>query len=554
MRAAALLQLALMLALVAHSAGAVGTGAVSITNFSLAQSNVSANSTLSFVMRLQNSGALATSPINLTLSVAGAENSATTLYVAALVPGQSEVLFIFLRNQTGAAGAYTATARASYSFNGTRQLTNAVSASYNVSAQLSAYSLLPAPQQVVAPIPYISFTELPFFSSLQANRTVLPPQTLGIKNELSYEENISIMIPAIFSNILHFSETKTSIAPGQTALIGVSLSIPNTSAFTYSVPVSINVKSPAGVNVTGTEYFLYNVFSATQLSVLGQAWASYGNVTGTLAVFNPTGAQINNATLAKIIPPRVVTKASQIITFGREGSVSVNNGTATISWPIQSLPPGENIAFSFFLLNATDPGLLIQSQKILTVPSQPSPGSILKITKIEIPNFYTNSMHNVTVGLLYTGAAEQNVTLTLVSHAQIKVANPMQVVDAKPNMQFERNFSIAADNATGTFILTLNAATGGASINYTVPLVVLQAQAGTTSTLATTTAAQQQHGPGISTSSIEFAVAAIIGVILLLAVLSKLASLVSRAPSDRRQGETSDLKGLRERIRNSDKE
>lgn len=533
-------------------AAAAAPAGVSITEFFPAGGTVRVNSTLPFIISLQNNGTLAATPITVTLATAGATSHTTSVNAGALVPGQSEILFVFLANLTGFAGAYTATAQATYSFGGTQQLSNAVAATYNVSSQFSAYSLLPSPQQIASPIPYISFTEMPFLSSLQGNRTVLPAQTLAIKNELNSTENISITVPAMFSSILHFSQTQTSIAPGHVALIGVSVNIQDASVATYSIPVSINVNVHKGVvNVTGTEYFIYDVLSGTQLSVLSQASASLGNATVTLAVFNPLGADINNATLTQVIPPGVVSKTSRIIGFGGQSNVSEINGTARVSWPIQSLPSGKNIAFSYLLLNATDPGLLSQAQSILYVASKPAQNSILKITKIRIPTFYADSDHNITVDLLYTGTREQNVTLTLLPYTQINVPNAVQVVPGvMPNTQFERNFSLQVGNMTGTFLLTLDGATKGASINYSIPLVVLQSQA----VANVPNNGPQQNAQQISLATIEFAVAAIVGVVLLLMFVSKLIPVISRIPSLRRPKEASVLKRLRARIGSSDRE
>jgi hypothetical protein len=93
---------------------------------------------------------------------------------------------------------------------------------------------------------------------------------------------------------------------------------------------------------------------------------------------------------------------------------------------------------------------------------------------MRVPTFYVNITNNVTVDVLYTDSIPQPITIGLAYLPGITVYPSYVIRNATPNQVLHQSFAITSAN-TGTYLATLHISAGGASINSTIPIVVLPA-------------------------------------------------------------------------------
>lgn len=359
-----------------------------------------------------------------------------------------------------------------------------MNAAYTVTQQPApSQGAPPSPTSVITVIPKLQFTQVPFYSSLALGS--IEVTSLGLQDLANGNITVSLGVPLAFDNIFDVSAHSIYLVPSESVFVQLVFDSSHVSApGTYVVPLNVSVSAANSVTVGTTQYLTYIVSkNSSSVSMYSQIQTARSNATVTTSIIGARNHSLTNATLVTMLPLSVVSNASQIKTYGLPATITFGTGGPQINWLVPYLPPGKGITLSYTINNAQNVGLLSAVQTLLVVQSQPTPTSILKVVSIQTPTFYANTLNKVSVGVLYTGTTMQGVRFTLTTPGTATVLNPIQLVNASPNQLLQETFNIRTENATGTLLLNLGIEAQNASINYTLPVIVMQKFTPTTSTI-----------------------------------------------------------------------
>jgi hypothetical protein len=460
---------------------------IMITSFAVSANTFNVGDPLTFTANIMNDGELASGQIGMNIIVTGPQGITISEPASALSPGQSEGLTFMFSNLTAAPGTYTVGLSATFASSNMVVQSSIASVSYYVTPPpaTSHPSTPPPPSAVITIIPRLAFTQLPFYASLQLGG--ISVTSLGLQNVAAVPITAILSIPSEFSGIFGLSAYNVYLVPGESLSVQLvfnanNLKLPGT----YVVPVGINVSSQSGGFLNRTQYFTYVVSKTSyNASVYSQVQIAQSNATVTTTLVGARNTSLTNATLVTLLPIAVVSNSSQINTYGLPATITKNNGELQINWLVPYLPPGKGITLSYTIQNPADVGLLENVQTLLIVPSAPTSSSLLKVVSMQTPTFYTNSINQISVGVLYTGTMPHGVKFMLTTPGTATVLNSVQLVNATPKQLLQQTFDVRTNNMTGTLILELQIEAQNLSMNYTLPVLVLQkgGPASTTSTV-----------------------------------------------------------------------
>jgi hypothetical protein len=460
-----------------------------VSGFSVSPSSTSLGSPITFTVNVLNDGQLASGAIGFNIVITGPQSFTISEAVSALDPGQSEQLSFVLSNVATAAGVYSAEAYAAFISNGVPLQSNAESAAYSVIAPPivsppSPAPLPPPPSAVVTEIPQLLFTQLPFYSSLVLGSTSIT--SLGIKDIIDLPEYVNITIPKGYSSIFHLSAPNVYLVPSESLLVQLVFNSQSTQMpGTYVIPVNLSISGQGITPVNRTQYITYIVSKGSyNTSMYSSLFTSQNNVTDSISLVGASNSSLTNATLITYLPSAVVSNLSQITTYGAPATVTIVNGSPQINWLVPYLPPSKTVTLSYTISNPSSVGLLETVQNLLVETSKPSPASILRVLSIQAPTLYANTIGKITVSTLYTGSSQQFVTFTLATTGSATIQHSIQAVNASPNQLLEQTFYVRAGNTTGTLLFSLSIETPNASLEYSIPVLVLPVSAVPTSTIA----------------------------------------------------------------------
>ncbi len=499
---------------------------ITINDLSATSPNIGAPVT--FSMKLTNTGELASNDISLDFHIVGPASFNETESVAALSPGQSESVSVQLSNVTATAGSYVVTVNATYVEYGRTFSSPSNNTSYTVLSTLisgggapestSAGGTSPSggsPSATAVAAPFgVSFTEFPISSSVTSTATSL--LNLGFTSTASSPEFVFLTLPSLSARYLRIEASSLYLKPNEISSTSIAFN-PNANATpgTYVLPINVTVNAANGANSTKTEYMLFNVQNATNgATVLTQLLLTSNGASESLEINAPQNSSISNATLATILPQGIINNVSQVITSGLPARVQLD---PEIIWDIPYIRAGGNAYASFSITNPKSLTPLEHIQNVLTEPSSPQQGSVLRLLNMNVPAMYSNSTSQVSASFLYTGTREQAVRFYMVSQTKgVSIYNFTQVVNASPNQVLEQNFNIRPRDS-GTLLLTLDAFTPGANMSYAVPALVLPGQL----SLATI---MKNAEPGSTISDYLLAliiIGAVAGIIIVYVVIMK---------------------------------
>lgn len=486
---------------------------ITVQSFAVSPASVSLGSTLAFSANIINNGQLASGPISTSIVIAGPQSVTIHGSASALSPGQSEMLNFVLGNVTGAVGSYTAGFFATFTSGNAILLSNLKSTPYQVvqPPAPSQSSGPPPPSEAVATVPKLSFSEMPFYSSLTSGSSAI--SNFGFGDTSSDPITVNFSVPRAFSNILGLSTYKAYLLPGENLLLQLFFNSGSlVDSGTYVVPLNISVSSQNGAPVSRTQFLTYVVSkSSTNVSMYNQISTLNNTAVVTTTLVGAANTSLTNSTLVTRLPGSVVSDASQVKTYGLPATVTAVNSSfgmaasmqrekqhalflptgsgATpayilITWLVPYLPAGKSVTLSYTINNPRNIGLLPSVQNLLVVKSQPATSGVLKVVSIGAPTFYTDSVNKVTVGVLYTGTSLQDVKFTMTTTGTETVINPVQFVNASPNQLLQTTFNVRTGNTTGTDLFALSITALNATVNYTLPVFVMQKSASATTTIA----------------------------------------------------------------------
>ena len=458
---------------------------VVVTDFAVSPASVDVGSPITFTANIFNDGGLASGQIGVNIVISGPQSITISESASPLSPGQSELLSFILSNVTGAGGAYSADLFATFVASNTVMQSNTRSVTYSVTQPTASQGgPRPAPGAVVAVVPMLSFTQVPFYSSLTLGSTDIT--SIGLKNVADIPITANLSISPEFGTVFGLSAHSIYLVPGESVLVQLvfnanNLNLPGT----YVVPINISLSALNMIPVTRTQYLTYIVSrSVYNVSIYSQILLMQSNVSVTTTLVGARNISLTNASLVTMLPSSVVGNSSKIKTYGLPATITSSSSGPQINWLVPYLPAGKGVTFSYSISMPDNIGMLEYVQNLLIVPSVPPPTSILRVVSIQTPTFYANSVNRVTVGVLYTGTMPQSVKFALTTTGTAEVLNPVQIVNASPNQLLQQTFNVKTMNATGTLMLSLGIESRNASVNYTLPAIVLQSpQAAITTTI-----------------------------------------------------------------------
>lgn len=361
-----------------------------------------------------------------------------------------------------------------------------------------------------APNTTTSFSYLPVFATVPQGQSIVSQLTLEDTSPLP--EYVSLSVHG-FAYMLSLSTTGLALEPGQNTSINLLLSSNQSSApGTYYIPISITTTA-GNFSRTETKYITFIIQERDPNTALVSSIIDLINntqaATGTIEVKNPTGGTIGNLTFKTtvITPLSTVYNTSQIIVYGMDNNVSVENSSYVITWHISSIPAGGS-AYGYYNIN----NLAFAQMTEVFTPLILRANNNLKITNIGVPPFYTNSTDRVQLFVSYTGTAAQYVTLTLTALPNnLTIYNSTQRTFAQPGQLLNASFYVVIGRNTGTLVLNLSARTNGSNVSYTLPVAVLQKPALSTNIL--------QIGYLRGLNDVEYAAEAVIIAILTIVAL-----------------------------------
>ena len=541
-----------------------------LADLSVSPSQASVGLPLTFTMNLVNDGQLASGDIGLNIIINGPQYLDISEPASALSPSQSELVSFMISNDvTGISGSYSVSAYATFTSGGAVLQSNTGSASYYVAAPVTPPAPSQSSSQPVVSVPQLTLSSVPSYSSVQIGSSIL--SGMSIQNIVGVPETVILSIPQQFNNLFSLAAHSVYLMPNESLQVPMAFNANNTNQTgVYVIPVNISITALNGTPVTRTQYLTYVVQrSSYNVSLYNQISLSQGSATVTTTLVGARNSSLTNATLITTLPGAVVKDASQVRTYGLPATVTTFNGTnmsmepgglrkgrlatfaptgklsmpsyTIIRWLVPYLPQGKTVTMAYTISNPLNVGLLTSVQNLLVVQSQPAPASILRVVSIQTPTFYENSSNKVTVGVLYTGTEQQDVKFVLSTTGMASITNPVQIVNASPNQFIQKSFSIRTANLTGTLLFTLYISSENASLNYTLPVIVLQNNALPTTTM-----------PQIIPSNIPIGkYAPWIAGVALVCIIAFLIQGIRRRPRYQ-EGRAKELIRIREQIKRSD--
>jgi hypothetical protein len=499
--------------------------------------------------------------VSLNLDISGPVSSTLVYSESNALPGGLETVSITLpQNLTSKSGTYNIEAYFKYGFKGKTYYSAETSSKYTVR---SPVTVPPSPSGApissvvppIAPIPSLNFTSAPLYLTVPLGGSVTT--SLGMLNTGNLAETLSIGIPKQFASMLSLSSTTVTLAPHQSLSDSMYLHVNSTlPASTYVIPITINITSPSGLTSTYKEFITLEAVapvpgepsSTTQLYLENNTRTA----SGTAIITAPNDTPLINATVYTIIPAYATSNMKNINAYGIPNKITKTSSGYEIQWQISYLPAGESIYGYYGISSVTSPQALMATSQSVSFYSPSVQPKLLDVLSIGVPTFYSNSMNNVTVDVLYTGSKPQDVNLSLSGPVTQRIENPNIVINATPNQVMSAIFHMKTGNFTGTLLLYLHISTSGASLNYSLPALVMPLPVSTIKPPAQPTATIYGVFKGFisymnTNVYIVVYAAAIAAAIIALAVALKLSSgkNVSRYDEERAKG----LIELREHIK-----
>lgn len=445
-------------------------------------SSVVESSLQTIYINLTNTGNLTALNTSLNLNISGPVNLKLVYSEPNESPGSESISLTLPQNATSDLGTYNVRAYFTYEIYGKHYTSQSSLLTYTViSPNHSSSTPTGASISSIVPIsaiPSLNFTTVPLYLTiLQGGSTTA---SLGLLNTGNLTETLNLSIPKQFANILSISSTSVTLLPHQgidnNIYIHTNSTMPSS---VYIAPITINITSQSGTTSTYREFITFDV--AVQLpnqpSSISQLYLDNGTKTasGVASISAPANEPLINATVDTMIPLYATRNISDIYAYGIHNTVVKTASGYEIEWYVDYLPAGQSTYGYYKISNLTSQQLLMATTQSISFYSAPKLRTMLDILDIGVPIFYTNSINNITVDVLYTGSNPQLVNLSMSGPISGRIENPAIAVNASPNQVINTDFYIKTGNATGTMLLSLHISTPGSTLNYSIPALIMQA-------------------------------------------------------------------------------
>ena len=432
-------------------------------------------------IKYTNIGNLVALNASLNLRISGPINLTLNRSEGNIPPSSENISVTLPQNATSKLGSYTLEANLTYSLRGKE---------YHSANSIFQYVVVAPPKvpttpiggaisSIVTPIatiPSLNFTSVPLYLTVPLGGSVTT--SLGLLNTGNLTETLSIGVAKPFASMLSLSSTTVTLAPHQSLSDSMYLHVNSTlPASTYIIPITINITSPSGLTSTYKEFATFEAVapvpgepsSTTQLYMENNTHTA----SGTAEITAPNNTPLINATVDTIIPAYATSGIQNINAYGIPNKITKTSSGYEIQWQISYLPAGESIYGYYGISSVTSPQALMATSQSVSFYSPSAPPKLLNVLSIGVPTFYSNFMNNITVDVLYTGSKPQDVNLSLSGPVTQRIENPDIVINATSNQVISASFYVKTGNFTGTLLLYLHISTPGASLNYSLPSLVM---------------------------------------------------------------------------------
>lgn len=440
------------------------------------------NSLQTIYINFTNTGNLTALNTTLNIDVSGPIKLKLSYNESNISPGSESVSITLPQNATSTAGSYNVTAYLNYSIYGRHYTSQPSVSTYKVvfRSSSSGPSSIPIPTTPSIPtIPYINFTTAPIYLTIQQGGSITA--SIGLLNNGNLTETFNFSIPKEFANMLSISSTSITLPPHQSLNNNIYLHANSTTPSSiYVVPININITSQSGATSTYKEFLTFDILAQTpnEPGLTGQLYMDNGTKTasGTESITAPSNSPILNATVDTIIPLYATGNISNIYAYGIPNRVVRTSSGYEIEWSINYLPAGQSIYGYYTISDLSSQRLPItETSQSISFYSSQRQRTILDLLNISVPIFYTNSINNITLSLLYTGISPNIVNLSMSGPISGRIENPRISINASPNQVINTNFYIKTGNSTGSMLLFIGISTPGSTLNYSIPVLVMQA-------------------------------------------------------------------------------
>ena len=427
-----------------------------------------------------NIGNLAALNASLNMRITGPVNLTLNRSVGNMPPSSENISITLPQNATSKLGAYALEVNFTYTLQGKIYHSANSTLQYTVVAPPVSTKPRGAPISSIVtpvyPIPSLSFTSMPLYLTLLQGGSAT--SSISLLNTGNLAEILNISIPRQFSSMLNLSSTTVTLAPHQSLSDSMYLNVNSTlPASTYIIPITINITAPSGLTSTYREFITLDVAASapgepsadSQLYLENNTHTAYGIA----EITAPSNTQLDNATIDTIIPIYATNSMQNINAYGLPNKIITTNAGYEIQWSVSHLPEGESTYGYYEIRGVTNPQALMAPVQSVSFYSSSVQPKFLNVLSIDVPTFYANSINNITVNVLYTGGAAQDVSLSLSGPITQRLENPNVLINATPNQVISSNFHIKTGNFTGTLLLYLHISTFGESLNYSLPALVM---------------------------------------------------------------------------------
>lgn len=507
---------------------------LSITSFTAGPANLSAP--ISLYSTIINNGYYAANSINLNLHLTGPVSFNLTRTINPLSPGQDENALITLYNATSIPGTYTVTENLTYSSDNANILSPSKTLTYTVLPipKHSAGNPFPVTSggsvSNVVTHPSISSTSniyvvaAPLYVSTNYGSSII--SLLGLKGILG-NYTVSLSVPDNFSKMLLLSTNRLTLQNESTQYVQLVFNSTSAKPGTYIIPLNITYLSSTGQVRNAVDYldFVSSTMNTNSppVSISQQVMIinSSSSAQATIDIVSASNSIIRNATLYTYIPLSVG-NISQISAYGLPNNITATKTSYLIKWYAPIIYPNQPVYAYYNIKKPVSQLPLSNIQNIFSSPSQTNQSSIMKIVAVSLSNIYQNSNGTLTLSVLYTGTAEQQIKFSLSGTQNISISDPIAYINATPNELITHTFRISDDNYTGTAVSTLSVSTLGASYSQPVEINLLQTPAAITS--------KQLSGYPIITFMLiyrQWIIAAVIAIVLITMAIFAIKSVRS---------------------------
>ncbi len=349
------------------------------------------------------------------------------------------------------------------------------------SASFEACSFPATIAYATSAIPKVSFTSFPVYTELARGSS--STLQMGLKGTSSSPETINITIGSGFSNVLSLSTKSAYLTPGSGVGIELALTAqPYLNSTSYVIPIQMRI-SENGAIARQNAFITLAVLNSTpgeplilnRISTVNYTGSNGVIAMGTIAIRSPINASLSNASLETILPVSLVQGASQVTTYGIPSNITSRGGPYSIIWHVPYLP-ANTTTYAYYKISNPSSTSLPRIQDILAVPREGTPrlSDIVDIYNISVPIFYTGYTNYLSVHALYVGIGNGTVNLTVRASNGVKIINSTRLVKVTPDQRIDEEFPVVNPSNSGTMLLTLSVAAGGAATEYTIPVVVSQ--------------------------------------------------------------------------------